>query len=147
MFALYPTKKFGIVSLSDNTVLYHCSGQSDETHLHPIHKQNILQNIHKNMKKRWVLSISGRMSLQGSKWNLLCYLLLILIRSVLVLSQVLLRDPSESPQNDQVTSSCSAYVRGGLSPLYFFPLSFELLSCILFKLYNETLHLLYPAIK
>lgn len=38
--------------------------------------------------------------------------------------------------------SCAAYVPGVLSPLFSFPLSSEPLKHILFKLYNETLHLL-----
>lgn len=103
MFALYATKKFGIECLSDKAVLHYCSGQSDETYLHPI-----LQNIHENMKKCWGLSTSGRLSLLGSKWNLCWYFLLILTWSSIQYSCPFSVSsfPSESPQSDQVTSSC-----------------------------------------
>lgn len=137
MFALYATKKFRIDSLSDKAVLYDCSGQ---THLHLI-----LQNIHKNMKKCWVLAplVECHSRVQKEAWAAVFFLSCQEEAfSVLALSQFLLRDPSECPESDQVPSSCATCVHGVLSPLFSFPLSFELLSCILFKLYNETLHLL-----
>lgn len=68
MFAPYAAMKFGIEAFSEKTaVVYHCSGQSDETNLHLI-----LQNVHKNIHniKLCFLSPSGRISLQGSKRSL-----------------------------------------------------------------------------
>lgn len=60
MFGPYATMKFGIEAFSDKTgVIY--SGQSDETNLH-----HILQNVLKSINKHWVLSHSGKMSLEGS---------------------------------------------------------------------------------
>lgn len=43
--------------------------------------------------------------------------------------------------------SFAARVPGVLSLIFYFPLSFEPLNHIPFKLYSETLHLLWPEIK